>query len=88
MLSFWQDEKNQLEIENIETERKLVIWRKENGRLARILDELKDEEQEMNEIVEHCLQRNELAQVCINLYTAQKAKCLIAYKTKKKAALQ
>uniref|UniRef100_A0A915A4E6 Uncharacterized protein n=1 Tax=Parascaris univalens TaxID=6257 RepID=A0A915A4E6_PARUN len=51
-----------LESENNESARKIVIWQKENSRLALILDAMKERESEMQFAVDRCYQRKKRAQ--------------------------
>uniref|UniRef100_A0A0M3I9C8 EF-hand domain-containing protein n=1 Tax=Ascaris lumbricoides TaxID=6252 RepID=A0A0M3I9C8_ASCLU len=51
-----------LEGENSESARKIVIWQRENRRLALILDAMKERESEMQFAVDRCYQRKKRAQ--------------------------
>ncbi|VDN34215.1 unnamed protein product [Gongylonema pulchrum] len=53
-----------LEQENLDMERKMVDWCKENQRLLGIFQAMKDREVEMIFAAERCLQRNRRARVC------------------------
>lgn len=59
----FQEDLLMLEQENLDTERKMTEWFKENRRLLGIFEAMKDREIEMIFAAERCLQRNRLARV-------------------------